>query len=384
MIRKVVFWLHLSAGVVSGLFIFIMAATGVILSFERQIVDFADRDVRSVTVPSDARPRPLNDLLNTVRHAGIGEPSAIVVRNEPQAATQFSIGRGKTIFVDPYTGAVLGPSSTGAHDFFFTVERLHRTLGAPLGSKSIGHWLVGVSNLLFASLILLGIVLWLPRKWNLKALRAAGTFRTGLRGKARDWNWHNTLGIWCAVPLLVIALSGVVMSFEWANTLLFRLSGSTPSAGGRPDGGRRQPQNGSDPSYDSLLAAAKNLNPAWRTITLNISRDAAAPISAGIDTGTGGQPQRRTQYLLNRDTGAVVKTITFGQGSLGQKLRTFVRFGHTGEYGGLPGQIVAALASLGACVLVYTGLALSIRRLTAALKRKRTNLTPAQNEFATR
>ena len=95
MIRKVVFWLHLSAGVVSGLFIFIMAATGVILSFERQIVDFADRDVRSVTVPSDARPRPLNDLLNTVRHAGIGEPSAIVVRNEPQAATQFSIGRGK-------------------------------------------------------------------------------------------------------------------------------------------------------------------------------------------------------------------------------------------------------------------------------------------------
>ena len=95
------------------------------------------------------------------------------------------------------------------------------------------------------------------------------------------------------------------------------------------------------------LLRRKNLNPAWRTITLNISRDAAAPISAGIDTGTGGQPQRRTQYLLNRDTGAVVKTITFGQGSLGQKLRTFVRFGHTGEYGGLPGQIVAALASLG-------------------------------------
>jgi len=24
--------------------------------------------------------------------------------------------------------------------------------------------------------------------------------------KARDWNWHNVLGIWCALPLLVIAL----------------------------------------------------------------------------------------------------------------------------------------------------------------------------------
>ena len=51
----------------------------------------------------------------------------------------------------------------------------------------------------------------------------------------------------------------------------------------------------------------------------------------------------------------------FADGSLGQRLRAFVRFGHTGEYGGWPGQAIAAVASLGACVLVYTGLSLSLR-----------------------
>jgi uncharacterized iron-regulated membrane protein len=375
MIRKTIFWLHLTLGVTAGVFIFSMAATGVVLSFERQITEFADRSVRSVSIPGDAQPRSLNELLSIVRRAGIGEPTAIVARNEPQAATQFSIGRGKTVFVDPYSGAILGPSSARVRDFFSTVERLHRFLGSPLGSKSAGHWLAATSNLLFGALILLGIFLWIPRKWNGKAIRAAIAFRTGLRGKAREWNWHNVLGIWCALPLLVIALTGVVMSYSWANALLFRMSGSA-LPGGR-DGGDRRPQGresraGVDPNYEYLFLAAKTVNPDWRTITLNVARDANAPVSASIDAGTGGQPQRRTQYLLNRATGAVVKTTNFADGSLGQRLRAFVRFGHTGEYYGWAGQAIAAAASLGACVLVYTGLSLSIRRLITTLKRRRT------------
>jgi uncharacterized iron-regulated membrane protein len=68
---------------------------------------------------------------------------------------------------------------------------------------------------------------------------------------------------------------------------------------------------------------------------------------------------------------AVARTIEFADGSLGQRLRAFVRFGHTGEYGDWPGQVIAAIASLGACVLVYTGLSLAVRRFAAVLKRKR-------------
>ncbi len=38
MIRKTLFWLHLSVGVAAGVFILIMAATGVVLALERQII----------------------------------------------------------------------------------------------------------------------------------------------------------------------------------------------------------------------------------------------------------------------------------------------------------------------------------------------------------
>jgi uncharacterized iron-regulated membrane protein len=261
-IRKTFFWLHLSLGVAVGGFIFIMAATGVLLSFERQIIDYADRNIRTVSDSTDAQPRSTNDLLAAVRRAGLGSPAAILLRNQPQAATQFSIGRNKTIYVDPYSGAILGLSSPRAHEFFFMVERLHRSLGAPLGSKNAGHWLIAISNLLFGALILLGIVLWIPRRWSWRAVRASIAFRTGLRGKAREWNWHNVLGIWCALPLLVIAFTGVVMSFEWANALLFRLSSSTPAASGR-DGGRErsgrneQSEAGPEPNYDHFSLPRK-------------------------------------------------------------------------------------------------------------------------------
>jgi uncharacterized iron-regulated membrane protein len=38
-----------------------------------------------------------------------------------------------------------------------------------------------------------------------------------LRGKPRDWNWHHAVGFWSAPALLLITLTGLVMSYQWAN-----------------------------------------------------------------------------------------------------------------------------------------------------------------------
>ena len=45
-LRPVVFWLHLVAGVVAGATIAIMSFTGVALAFEKEIIAWAERDVR--------------------------------------------------------------------------------------------------------------------------------------------------------------------------------------------------------------------------------------------------------------------------------------------------------------------------------------------------
>jgi hypothetical protein len=57
--------------------------------------------------------------------------------------------------------------------------------------------------------------------------------------------------------------------------------------------------------------------------------------------------------------------------SRGSKLRRWFRFIHTGEQYGVIGQTIAGLSTLAACFLVYTGLALSFRRLILPLFRRR-------------
>ena len=81
----------------------------------------------------------------------------------------------------------------------------------------------------------------------------------------------------------------------------------------------------------------------------------------------GGQPHLRSTLTLNRQTAEVVRWETFSGNSLGQRMRLWLRFVHTGEAGGFAGQTIAGIASLGACVLVWTGLALAWRRFRAWL-----------------
>ena len=97
---------------------------------------------------------------------------------------------------------------------------------------------------------------------------------------------------------------------------------------------------------------------------MRLPKDANAPLAFSIDAGTGGEPQKRETLTLDR-SGQVTKLERFSDNTKGRRWRLWMRFAHTGEYYGLVGQTIAGLASLGACFLVYTGLALTWRRFQA-------------------
>ena len=70
----------------------------------------------------------------------------------------------------------------------------------------------------------------------------------------------------------------------------------------------------------------------------------------------------RTTLTLDPFSAELLKRDGYADGSLGRRVRTWIRFLHTGEALGPVGKLLAALASFGACFLVYTGFALSWRR----------------------
>ena len=152
-----------------------------------------------------------------------------------------------------------------------------------------------------------------------------------------------------------------------ARPQLRTLAGRGPGDG---SGGETLNQSSKQPGatlqgLDKLFARAGLQVPDWTTISLRLPENSAGPLTLSIDRGNGGRPDLRSQLTLDRATGEIVRWEPFSGYNRGRQLRAWARFSHTGEAGGLLGQTMAAMVSLGASLLVFTGLSLGVRRLLA-------------------
>ena len=139
MIRKIIFWIHLFSGSVAGVVILMMSVTGVILTFQSQMVAFHNQSFSTVEPPTPNAVRL--DMDTIVNRANAAEPEAevtsVTVRPNPKAAYVVNFGRTTTVFVDPYTGEVRGEGNTGLRDFFRSVIYWHRWFGAEGDNRDI-------------------------------------------------------------------------------------------------------------------------------------------------------------------------------------------------------------------------------------------------------
>ena len=400
-IRKILFWCHLTVGSIAGVVILTMCVTGVLLAFERQIISYAERDFR-VTAPGQAHRLPLESLLEKARAAVPSAPMSIAWKSDLTAPIEITVTRNQSLLLDPYSGALLGGGAKRTRAFFHSVEDIHRWLAASPENRATGRAITGACNLGFLFLVLSGPFLWLPRTWSRAAVRAGTRFKFSLRGKARDFNWHNVIGFWTCIPLAVIVLCAVVMSYPRANNLVYKVTGNPPpppnaqqqaGASAQTNSQRNRTRDGSSSSgetdhaspwagLDTTSHLAEARVPDWRTITVRFASPSDPNVSFSIDSGSGGRPDKRSQLTFNRKTGAEIRWEPFSSYNSGRKLRAWIRFTHTGEAGGFLGQSIASIAAAGGALLVWTGLSLAIRRLVASLSRRRLSATKAVTSLA--
>jgi uncharacterized iron-regulated membrane protein len=377
-LRKIIFWCHLPIGVLGGVVILIMCVTGVLLTYEKQITYWADtKNYQSPPPTAESKRLPVETLIAKAKEGRNAAPTAATLRNDPAAPVEIAFGREGSLFLNAYTGQVLGGGSQRTRSFFRGVTDWHRWLGAQGENRNTMRAITGACNLGFLVLVISGFYLWFPQKWSKKFVRNIAWFKRGLPSKARDFNWHNVIGFWSAVPLLIVVLSAVVISYTWAGNLVYKIVGETPPAprANQPQPGQNQGQGQQRGNQEQAAATTPNsINTAWAVaeqqvgdwniISLQLSA-ANAPLTFNIDRGNGGQPQKRGQLTVDRTTGQVTKWEPFSSNTRGRQLRTILRFAHTGEVLGLPGQTIAGIVSAGGAVLVWTGLALAFRRLRA-------------------
>jgi uncharacterized iron-regulated membrane protein len=366
-LRRVLFWSHLIVGLAVGAAVAFLAATGILMSYQPQITRLVEASVRPSSVPGTCE--SLSSVLSTARKLTSSSGMTVTVFSNPATPTLFTARSDKVYLVNPCTGALLSPKPSGVRAFFSRVKDLHQRVAfGGLRHESL-RAVKDAANLLFAFLIVSGIVLWVPRQWRASNLRAASLLRVRLKGRARDWNWHNVAGIWCAISLLIISLTGTVMAYGWANNLLYRLSGTpVPKA---PEERRAGGPSAEDLTVlDALLPIAEAQDNHWQSISIRLPQAADKTVSFTIDDRLDNRPSGRTSLTLSRE-GKIMRWEPFASVSKGRRWRVYVRFLHTGELFGVAGQTVVFFSALALLVLVWTGISLSIRRFASWRQRKK-------------
>ncbi len=435
--RSVLFWGHLAAGVLCGVVILVMSFTGTVLALKPQIQNWVDRDVRYVAL-TEAPRLGAQELLTAVKQARPdASPQSLALDRDPEVAAMVSLGREGNVYVNPYTGAILGKPSAPTAQFFQSMTSWHRYTGATGESRDTGRAATGASNLAFLLLGLSGLYLWWSKALTLRYVKPIVWFRRTSTGRAREFNWHNTIGFWCLPAIVVMTMSGVMMSYTWANNLVYTVTGSPiPARGGGPgggpggpagaegrggrvaeqtmagrggldlggearvaregdgreggvrEGGNRETQAAQAPrreggpaagrpegpgqaqptvipaALNMVVARAEQQIPAWTQMSMRLPNRDGGPVSFTLTGGAQWWNQMaRSNLTLNSANGEVVQWQPYEGQTAGQKLRGWLRFAHTGEAGGLAGQIIAGVGCLGGVSLVYTGLSLAFRRL---------------------
>jgi uncharacterized iron-regulated membrane protein len=372
--RKAIFWLHLICGIITASIVLIMSITGVALTYEKQMTSWADQRLYRIDIPADGQklsPENLFDIFSASRPESI--PSSLSISSDPSSPAGIQLGRYETIYVNPYSGEILGPGAQGIRAFFRVMTDWHRWLALAGENRPVGRALTGACNLGFLFLVISGFYLWWPRKWTPRAIRNTTWFRTGLSSKMRDSNWHYVFGFWCTLPLILIVASAVVISYPWASNLVFQLAGSDPPAQSGPPGPKSKP--GPPPAAPSAPPAPldlsgidraaehiRNRTEEWKTIIIQLPAPADEIVAFTVESGLGGQPQLRSTVIVDRNSGEIVRETGFGDMDPGLRARIWLRFVHTGEYYGFWGQTIAGIASVAGVILVWTGVALAYRR----------------------
>lgn len=430
-IRRFFYRLHLWLGLVSGLILFVVCFSGSLYVFRNEARQLAAPEFFYVEATADQR-LSADEIVAKVEAAKPGKkvgsltipesPTrtvAVVLNDAPKKGEKAPKGegkggeksgakpekgdkkpqdagkgggkpqgggknRGETVYVDPYTGEIVGEGATSVDEFFGFLMRLHRWLCLP---TEIGRPIVGVATLIYVVLTLTGLLLWLPR--TAAAWRRKATWKTALNVRVRRGGWplvfdlHNALGFYTLVPALILALTGLCWSFGWyrdaAGAVLgevpFKAKSEKPEALTPPDGSPRPA------TLEELIARHNELDPGAGDVTVSIPQDetTATTIQKGrVDGFFALAVKNKTQWdRLDASVvpveryGKTVEVERFADKPFGAKIASSIKALHLGEITGLSSKIFFFVVCLIATSFPATGVALWAHKLRARDKKRR-------------
>lgn len=371
-LRQLLLRLHFYAGILIAPFLLVSAVTGLAYALSYPLEDALYADLRTVDVGDEriglaAQVDAVTEAhpewtVTAVRPAAEDDASTAVLVDDGVVRESGAIA---AVYVDPYTGELLGESTTygssQAGPVREWISTLHRNLhlGEPgrLYSELAASWLWVVA--------LGGLILWIARK------RTNGGFfrpKPSGSGRARTLAWHGPVGLWLVAILLFLSVTGLTWSRyagENVSELREALSWTTPSVAVDSDApvGDHAEHDHSGATGASAFAVTL-LDSVHRTA---LDADMNGPLQITLPTGTGTQylvaetqrslPLEQDQMVVDTASGApeVAEELRFADWPVMAQVTNVFIAAHMGLLFGLANQLILAVAMLAVVLMIVWG-----------------------------
>lgn len=335
--------IHSAAGLIAGIFLFLLSVSGTILVFQEELGSFqkpAAGNGAAVTVDSCLdilrQKYPGAEISSCLLPAG-KQPFSFFVYDSSFGDFQ----NPREIFIDPATGRIIGTrggSNDIKHNFIAWLAKFHSSFHA----GKTGEWLLGVIAVFFVLGIVTGLLLY--RK-NIKDV---------LLFRKQAWNkrnLHQVVGVYALLFNLMWAVSGY-----WMQRYVFKKEFYTISTWVKTP----KPSIPLSFSFDSAAAQIKKQYPAFTASVVYFAQNKKGTTAVYGSNSTNGfiHSEKFADVIALDSTGAVKKTRFVNENTAGDYYDIVNSQLHMGKYGGWPVKLLYGIFGITAALLCLTGFVL--------------------------
>ena len=355
LLRKILFQVHVWAGISVGLYLVAMSLTGSVLVFAEELERFLRPDLYG-----ESTPQPTAAISTFLQGARAAYPdrqvTALYLPSHERNTVRVYLRKGEEIlyaYLDPVTARVVGDTRPST-----SLVRWMQDLHFNLFSGRSGRAVNGVGGALLCTLCVTGVFIWWPgvRRW-LSALK----LRRGVSLQRFVWDFHSAAGFWSVALLGMWGLTGFYFGFPTAVSA-FVHRWSALSSVQAPDS--RAPVGNAKVDLERMIAEARDRSPDGELFGVQFPATHTAPYIVFMARAPQRDKQHSDYLYFDRYSGEYLRTWRRGMNvSLGDAVISWMVPLHFGTFGGWPVKVLWSVFGLAPSLLFLTGFLMWWRRV---------------------
>jgi uncharacterized iron-regulated membrane protein len=352
--------IHLWLGILTGPLVFVIAITGCIYTFQEEIqnvsqsyrfyVKTGTKQLSPFMLKEIAAKNNPNKKVHAVQSFADNHASKVIFYEYEK---YYEIA-----YLNPESGKVL-QIQNAEQGFFPSILKGHFYLWLP---PSVGQPLVASVTLIFAFVLISGLICWWPRSGK-KSQRFK--IKWQVSWKRRNFDLHSVLGFYVFFFALIFTLTGLVWGFEWFRNSYFSIASLgkeyveyyEPESIAKNDSIHLQ--------VNKIFSLLKERNPNFYAIEVHFPESEKGSIAANVNFEEGTYWKTDFYYFDQITLNELPVKHYWGklkEASFAEKLLRMNYDIHIGAILGISGKIFAFLISLLIASLPVTGFLIYLGR----------------------